>query len=186
MKAVLLDRDGVINEDRDDYVKGVHELRVFPGAPDSIRRLNEAGFRVFVVSNQQGVAKGIISEESLLAMQNEISRQVEAAGGAISGFYYCRHLASQGCSCRKPQPGLLLKAAKEHGFDLAESVMVGDTERDIMAGKSAGCRTVLVLTGKLARDDARNLPCAPDLVADDLPEAARLVVGLAAGSEKGW
>lgn len=172
MKAVFLDRDGVINADRDDYVKNTDELVVYPFAPQAIRRLTDAGWTVIVVSNQQGVAKGIIAEADLVAIQREIEKRVEAAGGTIAGFYYCRHLASEECECRKPKPGLILQAAAEHGIDLAGSVLVGDSERDIIAGKSAGCRTVLVLTGKLDRDSAERLACGPDFVADDLAEAA--------------
>ncbi len=172
MKAVFLDRDGVINADRDDYVKNIDELAIYPFAPQAIRRLNDAGWAVFVVSNQQGVAKGIIAESDLLAIEREITRRVEAIGGRISGFYYCRHLASDNCSCRKPEPGLILQAAAEHGIDLGESILVGDTERDIIAGKAAGCGTVLVLTGKLNRDSAERLATKPDFVADDLAEAA--------------
>ena len=178
MKAVFLDRDGVINSDRDDYVKNPDELRIYPFAPEAIRRLGEAGWTVFVVSNQQGVAKGIIAEEDLLAMQREITRQVEDAGGRISGFYYCKHLESEHCACRKPQPGLILRAASEHGVDLGASIMVGDTQRDIDAGKSAGCRTVLVLTGKLTREDALHIASKPNFVADTLIEAADLIADL--------
>ena len=176
-KAVFLDRDGVINRDRDDYVKSLADLEVFPYAADSIRRLNEAGFEVIVVSNQQAVAKGLMSQEDLLAIQDEITRQVTSAGGRIAGFHYCTHHAQDGCSCRKPEPGLILRAAKEHGIELAASVMIGDTEKDVLAGKSAGCRTVLVLTGLLTREQVANLPCKPDFVARDLSEAADYVIG---------
>lgn len=178
MKAVFLDRDGVINSDRDDYVKNVDELRIYPFAPEAVRRLTEAGWPVFVVSNQQGIAKGIISEDDLMAVEREIVRRVEEAGGKIAAFYYCRHLATAGCSCRKPQPGLILKAAEEHGIDLDASVMVGDTERDVIAGSSAGCKIVLVLTGKLTRKDAERFSRRPDFVADTLAEAAEFIVGL--------
>jgi len=180
VRAVFLDRDGVINSDRDDYVKNLDELRIYPFAPEALRRLTEAGWLVFVVSNQQGIAKGIVSEDDLMAIEREIARRVEEAGGKVTAFYYCRHLASDNCSCRKPQPGLLLKAAQEHGIDLEESVMVGDTERDLIAGKSAGCKTVLVLTGKLTREDGESLSCGPDFVADTLAEAAEFIVNLRA------
>lgn len=176
VRAVFLDRDGVINSDRDDYVKNVGELRIFPFAPSAIKRLNDAGWPVFVVSNQQGVAKGIIAENDLDAMEREISRQVEDAGGRITKFYYCKHLASDGCSCRKPEPGMILKAADEYGIDLAESVMVGDTAHDIAAGKSAGSRTVLALTGKLTRAEADNIPHRPDYVADNLSDAVDFIL----------
>jgi D-glycero-D-manno-heptose 1,7-bisphosphate phosphatase len=176
VKAVFLDRDGVINADRDDYVKNTDELRILRFAPEAIRQLADAGWKVLVVSNQQGVGKGVISEQNLLAIEREIVEQVEQAGGRIEGFYYCRHLASEDCSCRKPRPGLILRAARKHGIDLGASVVVGDAERDIIAGKAAGCKTVLVLTGKLSRPEADHIACKPDLVADTLAEAAQLIV----------
>lgn len=178
MKAVFLDRDGVVNQDRDDYVKNVGELHIYPFVADAIHKLNDAGWPVFMISNQQGIAKGIISEADLLEIQREIDRNVKQAGGKISAFYYCKHLASEGCSCRKPKPGLILQAAKEHGIDLPDSVFVGDAERDIIAGKSADCKTVLVLTGKLTRQDAVNIDNRPDFIANDLAEAAEYIINL--------
>jgi D-glycero-D-manno-heptose 1,7-bisphosphate phosphatase len=183
-RAVFLDRDGVINEDRDDYVKHVGELKVFAYVPEAIRRLNEAGYEVVVISNQQGVAKGLIAPEDLRRIEDEIERQVEAAGARIAAFYYCTHLAQEGCSCRKPQPGLILRAARERSIDLTGSVMVGDTEKDVLAGKSAGCRTVLLLTGAFTRADLSSLPCRPDFVADDLRGAADYVVALGQDAQK--
>lgn len=177
MKAAFLDRDGVINADRDDYVKNTSELVVYPFAPTAIRALNDAGWTVIVISNQQGTAKGIISEEDLRAIESEIVRQVEGVGARIAAFYYCKHLAAENCGCRKPQPGLILRAAKEHRIDLKQSVMVGDTERDVAAGKAAGCQTVLVLTGKLSREEAESLAARPDFVAGNLAEAADLLIG---------
>ena len=178
MRAVFLDRDGVINEDRDDYVKNLGDLKVYPFVPESIRRLNNAHLPVFVISNQQGVAKGLIAEEDLQAIQRQITQRVEAAGGHISAFYYCRHLASDDCPCRKPRPGMLLEAAKEHGIDLADSVMVGDSECDVLAGKAAGCRTVLLLSGHAAAQDLDNLASKPDHVASNLSEATEYIVSL--------
>lgn len=177
MKAVFLDRDGVINEDRDDYVKNVRELRVFPRVPELVRTLNDAGYAVFVISNQQGVAKGLIGESDLLAIQDEITRQVEAAGAQVSGFYYCTHLSSQHCSCRKPQPGMILQASQQHGIDLPSSYMVGDSEKDLVAGSAAGCTTVLVLTGFTQRGDVAGLGCQPDYLAEDLAQAVDWIVG---------
>ena len=177
MKAVLLDRDGVVNEDRDDYVKNIRELRVFPQVPDCIKRLNDAGYRVIVVSNQQGVAKGLISEDDLQAIEDEITRQVASVGAKISGFYYCKHLSSQHCSCRKPRTGMLTQAAREHGIDLNESFLVGDTEKDMIAGKGAGCKTVLVLTGSITADGVADIGCRPDYVAKDLAEGADYILG---------
>ncbi len=173
--AIFVDRDGVINEDRDDYVKNLGELKIHRWAPRSVRRLSDAGLRVFVVSNQQGVAKGVISEQDLRQIQDEIVREVETVGGRISAFYYCKHLESEHCPCRKPKPGLLLQAAREHSIDLGESVMIGDSERDVLAGKAAGCKTVAVLTGALTSQAAHR--CAPDYVARDLAEAVDFVLG---------
>ncbi|MCE5313506.1 MAG: HAD family hydrolase [Armatimonadota bacterium] len=179
MKAVFLDRDGVINEDRADYVKNVAELKIFSYVPDAVRRLNDAGFKVYVVSNQQGVAKGLIREENLMDIQAEIAGQVEAAGGNISKFYYCRHMASEKCSCRKPEPGLLLSAACEHGIGLDESYMIGDTQRDIIAGKTAGCKTILVLSGLLTPQEIERFECKPDFTATNLSKAVDYIINSA-------
>ena len=172
-KAVFLDRDGVINEDRDDYVKNIHELVIYPYVPESISALNEVGFDVIVISNQQGIAKGLIKEEDLDKIQMAITRQVESAGGKISAFYYCKHFSSDRCSCRKPQPGMILQAASDFDIDLSQSFMVGDTTKDVGAGKSAGCRTVLLATGN---DSNEPLPDRPDFIADDLRDAVKYIV----------
>jgi len=179
VKAVFLDRDGVINRDRDDYVKNLAELEVYAFAPSAIRRLNDHGFAVYVVSNQQGVAKGLISEADLMAIESEIDRRIREVGGRINGFEYCRHLASEGCSCRKPQPGMILGLARRHGLDVYESVMVGDSERDIAAGRAAGCATVLVGTGKLTADMADSLSVRPDVFATDLGDAVDWIISRA-------
>lgn len=180
MKVVFLDRDGVINEDRDDYVKNLDELKVFPFTPEAIKKLNDAGFEVHVVSNQQGVAKGLIREEDLTAMESEISRQVEAAGGRIASFSYCKHFASDKCSCRKPKAGMLLAAASKYNIDLKDSFMIGDNEKDVGAGKAAGCKTILVLTGMNDSESAKTLACRPDYIAANLGDAVNYVVSQSA------
>lgn len=176
LSAVFLDRDGVINEDRDDYVKSIRELKVFEFAPRAIRMLNDAGWPVFVVSNQQAVAKGLMTTSELAAIDAEIAARIEAEGGRINGFYYCPHHASERCDCRKPRPGLLLRAAREHNIDLGSSVMVGDSERDIQAGREVGCTTILVLTGAITEVLADNLSCKPDAVTSNLLTASELIV----------
>lgn len=169
--VVFLDRDGVINQDRDDYVKNTEELVVFPFSPESIARLNQAGFAVVVVSNQQCVAKGLMTREDLSLIQQEISRQVESAGGSILSFYYCTHFKHENCNCRKPKHGMLEKAVKDHNLDPRAGFMVGDNEKDVIAGKAMGCRTVLVMTGMATRETAENMADPPDYVASDLKEA---------------
>jgi len=171
LKSIFLDRDGVINEDRADYVKNVSELRIFSCAPPAIRRLNDAGYQVIVVSNQQGVAKGIVSWEDLRRLQDEIDRSLDEVGARIAAYYYCTHSADEGCLCRKPKPGMLTQAASEHDIDLGSTFMIGDAERDLIAGSEAGCRTILVLSGHTRRNEVDNLICKPDFVADDLAMA---------------
>ncbi|MCE5322982.1 D-glycero-beta-D-manno-heptose 1,7-bisphosphate 7-phosphatase [bacterium] len=176
MRVVFLDRDGVINEDRDDYVKNLNELKVFPFTPNAVKKLNDAGFKVHVVSNQQGVAKGLIREEDLKAMQAEITRQVEAVGGKIASFSYCKHLASEKCNCRKPKIGMLLAAASNYNIDLKSSYIIGDSEKDIQAGKAAGCRTILVMSGASDAQSVKELSCSPDYIADNLAKAVDYVI----------
>jgi len=161
--VVFLDRDGVINEDRDDYVKSVDELVVFPYAPDSIARLNNAGYTVVVVSNQQCVAKGMMTYEQLENVQREIDRKVKESGGIITSFRYCTHLKSEQCSCRKPKAGMLSQAVEEHKLNPEKGFIVGDNEKDIIAGKSVGCKSVLVLSGMATRDSVSSMKDHPIL-----------------------
>ncbi|MDH7602485.1 MAG: HAD family hydrolase [Armatimonadota bacterium] len=177
-RAVFLDRDGVINEDRPDYVKSVAELKVFSFAPECIRKLNSAGFEVYVISNQQCVGKGIVSRAALHEIECEIERLVGRKGGKINGFYYCTHLANQECECRKPKPGLLLQAAREHNLDLQSSFMIGDSEKDVTAGHRAGCRTVVVLTGAVTAEDVSEFVAQPDFIARDLVDAVNYVLAV--------
>lgn len=154
MKAVFLDRDGTIVEER-GYVTAPEFLNLVPGAAAAIASLKERGWKVFVVTNQGAVAKGLLTEDELTAIHQAMVMMLGAEGALPDGIYYCPHhpdgtegdYASE-CGCRKPKPGLLERAASENGLDLSASVMVGDSTRDIGAGKAAGvAATVLVLTG---------------------------------------
>ena len=171
MTAVFVDRDGVINENRDDYVKSLEEFKLLPGAVRAAARLSAAGLRLVIVSNQQGIARGMISPEALRLIDERLLTELAGAGAQVAGVYYCPHAAEENCDCRKPKPGLLLKAAAELGIDLAGSVFVGDSPIDIQAGVAAGCRTVLVLTGKTTPDQVSGLSLMPDYVAQDLSQA---------------
>jgi histidinol-phosphate phosphatase family protein len=178
--AVFLDRDGVLNVYLPgDYVKSPAEFRLLPGAAAAVRRFNDAGLPIFVISNQQGVAKGVMSQADLDAVDAALHDALRSEGGAwIVRSYYCPHASSARCDCRKPQAGLILRAAEEYGIDLAASCFIGDTETDSQAARAAGVgRFVLVLTGKFAdsavAEDASRFPHPPDHVAADLDEAAR-------------
>lgn len=171
LKVVLLDRDGVLNADREDYVKTPEEFRILPGAAEAVARLNRAGYSVAVVSNQAGVPKGLLSEDALWEITSLLRQEVEKAGGEIDGVYYCLHRNEDRCGCRKPQPGLILRACADFGVSPTECVLVGDAERDVKAARAAGCRSVLVLTGHASAEDIERFQSKPDFVADDLSGA---------------
>jgi D-glycero-D-manno-heptose 1,7-bisphosphate phosphatase len=153
-KAVFLDRDGVITEDPPHYAHRVDQVRIIPGSCEAIRLLNMSGFQVIVVSNQSGVAKGYYKEHDIGLFNEEMKRQLSLEGAYLDAEYYCPHHPDgvvkeycTACTCRKPQPGMLIRAAKQHRIDLNTSFMVGDKFSDIVAGKSVNCRTIFVLTG---------------------------------------
>ena len=152
--ALFLDRDGVLIEEL-EYLSEPERVRLIPGAAAAVRRANDAGWRVAVVSNQSGVARGLFPESALPHIHREVAeRLAEEAGAVIDGFYYCPHHPTTGqgiyridCDCRKPKPGMLLRAARELGIDLSKSWTIGDRLTDLQAGATAGCRTILVRTG---------------------------------------
>jgi len=177
MKAVFLDRDGVLNRDSPDFIKSPEELRVLPGAPEAVARLNAAGFAAIVITNQSGISRGLLTESDLAAIHARLRTKMEAAGARLAAIYYCPHLPGSGCGCRKPAPGMVLRAAREHGIDLAQSYLVGDKPEDIACGAAAGCRTVLVLSGQTPACDPARFPVAPDCVCPDLSAAADWIIG---------
>jgi D-glycero-D-manno-heptose 1,7-bisphosphate phosphatase len=154
-RGVFLDRDGVILEDNGLLVDA-RDFRILPGVPEALRLLHEAGFVLVVVSNQAVVARGLLTETALLALQGALEVQLRTQGAPpLDGFYYCPHHPSatlavyrMDCPCRKPRPGLLLRAAQDLHLDLSTSFMVGDRPTDLQAGARAGCRTVWVQTGR--------------------------------------
>src|SRR5208282_2376662 len=142
-KAAFLDRDGVINRKAPEgqYVTRWVDMELLPGAREAIRLLNDAGFIVVVVSNQRCVAKGLITAEELESMHARMCREFHDAGATIDAVYYCPHDNQPPCGCRKPQPGMLFHAARVHNLLLSGSWMIGDSERDVQAGRNAGCNT---------------------------------------------
>lgn len=169
--AVFLDRDGVINRKaiEGEYITSWQEMELLPGVAESIASLNRAGFCVIVVTNQRCVARGLISEADLQAMHQQMRDVLARDGAGIDAIYYCPHDLEPQCECRKPAPGLLLEAAKSHGVDLASSWMIGDSDSDIEAGKSAGCRTIRLL-------DCAELSPVPDK-SEHLRESRHTVAG---------
>ncbi|ATJ80992.1 D-glycero-beta-D-manno-heptose 1,7-bisphosphate 7-phosphatase [Halomonas beimenensis] len=163
-KLVILDRDGVINRDSDDYVKSLDEWIPYPQAIDAIARLSRAGWTVAVATNQSGIARGYYDEATLAAMHDRLDTLVREAGGEIARIVHCPHGPDDGCDCRKPLPGLLERLRDDLGLTtLKGSWMIGDSLRDLEAGLAVGCRPVLVRTGK----GERTLAKRPDLVEND-------------------
>ena len=176
--AVFLDRDGVLNTYLpNDYVKTVDELVLQTGAARAVGQLCELGLPVFVISNQQGVAKGLMTEGDLDAIDTALRDALHKDGGTIAQAYYCVHPASANSEHRKPRPGMILQAAREHNLDLSRSFFVGDTDTDAQAARAGGVgHFILVLSGKYAgdasiADDKSKFPIPPDFVAADLVEA---------------
>ena len=148
MKLVILDRDGVINEDSDEYIKSADEWEPIPGSLEAIARLNQSGYHVAVVTNQSGISRGLFSIETLHEMHEKMSHLLQAHGGQIDTVSFCPHGPDDGCPCRKPSPGMLLQLAERLGIDLRGVPFVGDALRDIQAATQAGATPFLVRTGK--------------------------------------
>lgn len=158
IKLVILDRDGTINQDSDDYVKSADEWKPLPGALEAIARMNQAGWHVVVASNQSGLGRGMYEVSDLNAMHAKMHQLLAAVGGRIDTVFYCPHTPMDQCNCRKPAPGLFEQIADRYGMDLHNVPTVGDTARDLVAGMALGCEPHLVLTGKGAAFKGRSLP----------------------------
>ncbi|KKK36132.1 histidinol phosphatase [Mesobacillus campisalis] len=146
-QAVFLDRDGVLNEVLSARVKFVNtpkDLYLLDGAAEAVAELGKSGYDIFVVTNQGGVGLGFLKEKDLKKIHDHLTKLVQEQGGTIKEIAYCAHKPKAGCECRKPNAGMLFDLAVRHDLDLARSVMVGDHERDIEAGKKAGCKTVFI------------------------------------------
>lgn len=171
-KAAFLDRDGVINRKAPEgqYVTRWEEMQFLPGACEAVRLFNNARFFVVVVSNQRCVAKGLITTDELDSMHARMRHEFAAAGARIDAIYYCPHEIDPPCSCRKPRPGLLLNAARRHEVDLLASWMIGDSDRDVEAGRTAGCHTARLM------GDGKSRNGGADVVASSLLDAAHKIL----------
>lgn len=192
-RAVFLDRDGVLIEDMDLLTEAAR-IKVLPGVSAALGKLKEAGFALLVVSNQAVVARGLLDEAQVRVLHGEVEGQLCRSGApALDGFYFCPHHPNATlpayrtvCDCRKPKPGLILRAAQEHGIDLASSFVVGDRPTDILAGEAAGCRTIWVETGQhraapIETSEVAKAP-GPDHVCSDLLGAAGWILAQGPGS----
>ena len=148
MKLIILDRDGTLNEDRDDYVKSADEWVPIPGALEAVARLNHAGWHVVIATNQSGLGRGLFDMAALNAMHTKMNSLLHKLGGRIDAVFFCPHTPEDQCDCRKPKPGLLLDIGRRYGTALEAVPVVGDTLRDLQAAQAAGCEPHLVLSGR--------------------------------------
>lgn len=155
VRLVILDRDGVINHDSDEFIKSVAEWRPIDGSIEAIARLSRAGFTISIASNQSGVGRGLLNLATLGNIHDTIRQRVAEAGGTLGEIVFCPHLPDQGCDCRKPRPGLLLQLAQHYGIDLQGVPFVGDSLRDLEAAHAAGAMPILVRTGNGATTEQR-------------------------------
>jgi D-glycero-D-manno-heptose 1,7-bisphosphate phosphatase len=148
VKLIILDRDGVINEDSDEYIKTPEEWEPIPGSLDAIARLNKAGYHVVIATNQSGIARGLFDIEDLHRMHQKMDELLARIGGMVEAVFFCPHGPNEGCDCRKPRPGLFNQIAERLGMTLEGVPAVGDSRRDVEAARAAGATPLLVMTGK--------------------------------------
>ena len=187
--AVFLDKDGTLIEDVPYNADPAH-IRLMPGAVGALRSLHDAGYRLIVISNQSGVARGYFPEAALAAVEERLRALLAEAGVPLAAFYYCphhpegtEHAYAMACSCRKPEPGLLLRAAGEHNIDLARSWFIGDILNDVEAGRRASCRTVLIDNGN-ETEWLLSPQRLPHFIGRDLMEAAEFITSI--GEDSNW
>ena len=178
-KYVVLDRDGVINRvTRGEYITSPEMIDLLPGAARAIAQLNAQGYAVIVVSNQQCVALGLLTQKGLDLVSESLRAVLRSEGATIEEFFYCTHLKTAACECRKPQPGLLLEAQRRFGFDLAATYFVGDMFSDVVTAKNAGCRSIFTLGGLDDELHKRGepFPHMPEYIARDLADAVAYIL----------
>jgi D-glycero-D-manno-heptose 1,7-bisphosphate phosphatase len=180
-KAVFLDKDGTIVEDV-GYMSSPDQIKFIPGSIEAIKMLNEAGYKVVVITNQAGVARGLVTEDMLQTIDKTLHKWILNGGAHLDGIYYCPHHPEHGvypykqvCECRKPHPGLIKRAHRDLGIDLSQSYMVGDKATDIEAGKRAGTRTIFLLSGR-GQEEKAKIKEKPDHTAENLRRAAEWIL----------
>ena len=176
-KPIFLDRDGVLNVDITPYVSHLEKLELFPWTVDALARLERAGYDIYVISNQQGVALGITPIEELAKIDAAIQSALAPHGVQVRKFYYCLSHDGENDPCRKPSPGMLLKAQEEFGATLEGAFFVGDKDTDMECGRAVGCRPLLVLSGVTSPEEATRLDPQPERIFAHLGEVVDWVVG---------
>jgi D-glycero-D-manno-heptose 1,7-bisphosphate phosphatase len=177
MKLIILDRDGVINFDSDQFIKRPEEWKPIPGSLEAIARLNQGGYRVVVATNQSGVGRGLFDMAMLNAIHAKMHKLVMNAGGRIDAVFYCPHAAEERCACRKPLPGMYLEIAERYETTLQEVYVVGDGLRDLQAAAAVEALPILVLTGKGEKTEkAGGLPAGTQVFADLATVVDRLLI----------
>lgn len=176
MKLVILDRDGVINQDSANFIKNPNEWIAIPGSLEAIALLNQSGYRVAIATNQSGVSRGLFDMATLNSIHDKMHRELASVGGRIDAVFYCPHSADDNCDCRKPKTGMIKEIAKRFSVELNQVFAVGDALRDIQAFANSGCKTILVRTGKGEETLAGgNLP-ANIVICADLQEAVQHII----------
>ena len=169
-RAVFLDRDGTMAKDV-HYCRRPEDFKLFPNTAKAIKLLNEHGFKVIVVTNQSGIARGYFTKETLAQIHEKMKSDLAKEGAWIDGIYYCPHHPDDNCDCRKPKPKLVLQAVRERDIELKHSFVVGDLEMDVGLGKAVGCKTILL------RDSPQeDMSISPDYIVSDLLEATQLML----------
>jgi D-glycero-D-manno-heptose 1,7-bisphosphate phosphatase len=178
MRAVFLDRDGVINNYPGDtkYIVSWNDFHFLPGVKEAIAKLTKEGFRIFVISNQAGVSKGIYSQQELDGITRNMLKEIAESGGQIEEVYYCTHRDEDNCSCRKPKAGLIDKIKEKYPIEPNRTFFIGDTIRDVKTARAGGCKSILVLSGKEKTNNPSSWEVSPDYVFADLSSAAEFIL----------
>lgn len=174
-KVVFLDRDGTISKDSPNHIKSWEEVHFFPNSKKAIKLLNDHGFNIIIITNQSVIGRRMVTEKELESIHEKYIKELEEYGCKIHKIYYCPHHPDYGCNCRKPQPGLLIKASEENDIDTTKSFMVGDRIMDVKAGKKVNCKTVLISTD-YGLKELENSSEKPDFIARDLLEASKWII----------
>jgi D-glycero-D-manno-heptose 1,7-bisphosphate phosphatase len=185
MKLIVLDRDGTLNPDPEDYLRGPEQWHPLPGALEAVARLNQGGWRVVIATNQSGLGRGLFDVATLNAVHARMHKLMAAAGARVDAVFFCPHSPEDGCDCRKPHPGLLLQIAQRFGVAPLQMLAVGDSVRDAQAAASAGCEPHLVLTGQSAHllQERRGDLHAVQMLGADWPAGTRVHRDLPAFAE---